>query len=122
MLWSRSNCVFHLLKVVTVTFLFLELVVGALSAVPFRLNMAHSRWLGVTSIFATRYVRKWVWPEHARNARCVYARTRYAHGPAGHNVRAVLHWAAISVLGTEYGRWPTVIMHTVINKWQPHSW
>jgi len=73
---TSSNCVFHLLKVVTVTFLFLELVVGALSAVPFRLNMANSRWLGVTSIFATRYVRKWVWPEHARNARCVYARTR----------------------------------------------
>jgi len=24
----------------------------------------------------------------------------------------VLHWAAISVLGMEYGRWPTVIMHT----------
>ena len=24
----------------------------------------------------------------------------------------VLNWAAISVLGTEYGHWPTVIMHT----------
>ena len=24
----------------------------------------------------------------------------------------VLHWAAISVLGMEYGRWPTVIMRT----------
>jgi len=24
----------------------------------------------------------------------------------------LLHWAAISVLGMEYGRWPTVIMHT----------
>ena len=111
MLWSRSNCVFHLLKVVTVTFLFLELVVGALSAVPFWLDMANSWWLGVTSIFATRHVRKWVWPEDACNARCVYA---YAYRPAGHNVRAVLHWAAISVLGTEYGRWPTVIMHTEV--------
>jgi len=97
------------LKVVTVTFLFLELVVGALSAVPFRLDMANSRWLGVTSIFAMRYVRKLVWPEHACNARCVYAYA-YAYGPA------VLHWAAISVLGTEYGRWPTVITHTAITK------
>ena len=53
-LWSRSNCVSNLLKVVTVTFLLLELVVGALSAVLFRLDMASSRWLGVTSsIFVT---------------------------------------------------------------------
>jgi len=37
---TSSNCVFHLLKVVTVTFLFLELVVGALSADLFRLDMA----------------------------------------------------------------------------------
>ena len=35
-----------------------------------------------------------------------------AYGPAGHNVSAVLRWAAISELGMEYGRWPTVIMHT----------
>jgi len=31
LLLSRSNCVFHLLKVMTVTFLFLDLLVGALS-------------------------------------------------------------------------------------------
>ena len=86
---------------------------GSRSAIrcPFRLDMANSRWLGVISIFATRHVRKWVWPEDARNARCVYT---YVYRLAGHNVRAVLHWAAISVLGTEYGRWPTVIMHTGI--------
>ena len=39
-LQSRSNCILHLLKVVTVTFLFLELVEGALSAVLFRFDMA----------------------------------------------------------------------------------
>ena len=38
--------------------------------------------------------------------------THIAYRPAGHNVSAVLRWAAISVLGMEYGRWPTVIMHT----------
>jgi len=38
---------------------------------------------------------------------------RITYRLAGHNVSAVLHWAAISVHGTEYGRWPTVAMHTV---------
>ena len=42
---------------------------------------------------------------------------RSAYGLAGHNVSAVLHLAAISVLGTEYGCWPTVIMHTKIYRY-----
>ena len=55
-LWSHSTCVFHLLKVVTVTFLFFKLVVGALSSVLFRLDMASSCLQGATSsIFATMW-------------------------------------------------------------------
>ena len=63
-LWSRSNCAFHLLKVLRVTFLFLELVVGALSAVLFRLDMAMARCYS----FDLCHVRKWVWPERAQCA------------------------------------------------------
>ena len=63
--------------------------------------------VGVTSIFATC--------ESGCGPNCAMRVTylRSAYGLAGHNVSAVLHLAAISVLGTECGRWPTVIMHTV---------
>ena len=48
--------------------------------------------------------------------------THIAYGPASHNVSAVLHWAAISVLGMEYGRWPTVVMHTAVGEEHLQMW
>ena len=48
MLWSYLNCNLHLLKVVTGTFLILELV-GELLAVLFWLDVARSCSLGITS-------------------------------------------------------------------------
>ena len=50
--------------------LLLEQVVGALSTVLFRLDMASSRWLGVTSIFAM--CESGCGP-NLRNARYAYA-------------------------------------------------
>jgi len=63
-LWSRSNCVLHLLKVVTVTFLFLELVEGALSAVLFCFDMASLRYVLLLSLPRA----KWVWHDRVRIA------------------------------------------------------
>ena len=51
-LYLRSNCDFHLLKLVTVKFVFLELVVGALLAVLLWLDLARSRWLEVVPLLA----------------------------------------------------------------------
>ena len=48
-LWLYLNCNLHLLKIVTGTFLILELVVGALSVVLFWLDLAKSCLLGITS-------------------------------------------------------------------------
>jgi len=112
-LWSRSNCVFHLLKVVTVTFLFLELVVGALS---FRLNMANSRWLGVTSIFAApRATCESGCGPNMRAMRVAYTRARVTltDRPAIMSVQCYTGRPYLCLArNMADGRWPTVIMHT----------